>query len=133
MVSDRKDLEENLDRKLDIEVERHSQKRLQVLEIDGKDIKILETQDLQTDQNLCTTARAELIEANFKDIIASWIGGTTEGRYSQDYVESEDEMDDQDLQEIREKGFSAVKTYDLDNSFESLKVERKMILKMTLP
>ena len=46
------------------------------------------------------------------------------------YIESDDEdpaeMDKQDM----ERDFSPLKAYDLDNSFDSIEVENKMILRM---
>lgn len=76
-----------------------------------------------------------MIEENFKDIVTSWIGDSTQENlfHPKDYVESEDEKDDQELMQMTKRGFSIVSSYGHDNSFDSLMVERKMILKMNLP
>lgn len=41
-----------------------------------------------------------------------------------------EDPDSREMKKRKEAGFSAVKVYDLDNSFDSLIVERKMLLKM---
>lgn len=96
--------------------------------------KLMMEEENWTDEVTSQSNRADMIEENFKDIISSWIGISTEENLShpRDYVESEDEKDDQELMQMTQKNFSVVTSYGHDNSFDSLMVERKMILKMHL-
>lgn len=75
------------------------------------------------------TAPNELIEENFNDILKSWLG-ESQHSHPKDFVESEDE--DADLKQMSQRGFSIVTQYGNENSFDSLMVEKKMILKMNL-
>jgi hypothetical protein len=92
-------------------------------------LKILDSR--RTDAELQTGDRMDLIEENFRDLVRSWVsrGPAYETINRHEYAES-DEEDDADLKEMSNQ-ISEARLYDLDNSFDSLEVEKKMIQSMT--
>ena len=89
-------------------------------------LRILET---NREESILTTAREQLIEENFKDLVNSW---KTKGNgYSSinphQFVDSDEDVnDDPDLNEIS-KEISDIRLYDLTRSFDSFNVEAKVI------
>ena len=74
----------------------------------------------------------DLIEENFRDLVNSWIsrGPGYQTINPHEYVDSDDDEEDLDLQEMSRE-VSEARLYDLENSYDSLEIEKKMIQSMT--